>query len=383
MQQGSRSKRRGTYGFLLGPGANKVFTYACRALTVMCILPSSAQEKSYVGAEACRLCHPAEHAGQSESGHALTLHRSPRHPLAESFTPNKSLERSPKFHFQYLLTQRDFRVQAHDNEYLLELPLEWAFGAGRQGVTFVSRINAQAYLEHAFTYYSSTNSLEITPGHEVLQPKTLHEAMGLPYSVSGGPRPIEKCFQCHSTGPVAISPKQEVQVREPGVRCGVCHGPGDAHVEAIGRGEVDEARRQIVNPGSLSGEELVEFCGTCHRFPGSDQGAIDWSLPWNVRHQPPYLRQSKCYQNSDGTLSCLTCHDLHEPVRLSDPAYYRRKCVNCHDARKRSPAEACEAENPSDCTNCHMPTVAIHSHMNAKNHWIGIYLDGATLKPSR
>ena len=348
-----------------------------------CILPSSAQEKPYVGADACQLCHPAEHAGQSESGHALTLHRSPRHPLAKSFTPNKALERPPKFHFQYLLTKQDFRVQAHDSEYLLELPLEWAFGAGRQGVTFVSRINSRAYLEHAFTYYSSTNSLEITPGHEALQPKTVQEAMGLPYSVSGGPRPIEKCFRCHSTGPVTVSPEQEVMVSEPGVRCEVCHGPGDAHMEAIGRGEVDEARKRIINPGSLSGEELIEFCGTCHRFPGGDQAVVDWSLPWNVRHQPPYLRQSKCYQESDGALSCLTCHDLHEPVRLGDSAYYRRKCANCHDATSRSPAEACEAEKPSDCTACHMPTVAIHSHMNAKNHWIGIYRDGATLKPSR
>lgn len=336
--------------------------------------PAATQQASYVGAPACRSCHPEQFARQSATAHAQTLHRLPQHPLAANFAPEAPLERPPNFHFRFLRTEEGFRVRADDGRYVTELPLEWAFGAGEHAVTFVSQAGDQFYLEHSVSFYADTKSLDITPGHERLPSETLHQAMGQPLRIRGPGLTITNCFQCHSTGPVSVSPEQKMQVNEPGVRCEVCHGPGSDHVKAAGR------RDLIRNPKRLPSAELNKFCGACHRSLTED---FNWSSPWNVRHQPPYLAQSRCFQRSNGALSCLTCHQPHERVRRHDPAWYSQKCAACHHARSHAPKPACQAQKSPDCTSCHMPLVAASTHLRFKNHWIGVYQEGASLKPSR
>ncbi len=274
-------------------------------------------------------------------------------------------------------------MQADDNEYVMELPVEWAFGAGDHGVTFVSRLNRQNYLEHAFSYYSAAGSLDITTGHETIRPESLLQAMGLRYTVRGPGNAISNCFECHSTGPLSYSPRQEVAVNELGVRCESCHGPGADHLNAISSGDTALARSQIRNPLRLSADDLLRFCGDCHRDPRGGSDAFDFELAWNVRHQPPYFRQSRCFQGSGESLTCFTCHDPHEPVRRSEPAYYRGLCLNCHQGEGMPPAAVCDASRPSDCTECHMPTVAVSPNLKFKNHWIGVYVDDDGLKPNR
>ena len=46
----------------------------------------------------------------------------------------------------------------------------------------------------------------------------------------------------------------------------------------------------------------------------------------------PYrLWQSTCYIESDGAMSCLSCHDPHRKVRPADrAAHYQAKCLACH-----------------------------------------------------
>ena len=272
---------------------------------------------------------------------------------------------------------------ADDGEYVMELPIEWAFGAGDHGVTFVSRLNRQSYLEHAFSYYSETGSLGITTGHETIRPETLLQAMGLRYSVRGPGNAISDCFACHSTGPLSYSLTQEVEVNESGVRCESCHGPGSPHLDAISQGEIALARAAVQNPKQFPADELLQFCGGCHRDPRGASQTFDFQLAWNVRHQPPYFRQSRCFQRSTASLSCFTCHDPHEPLRRDQPDFYRQRCLECHEQGGRVPSEACEADRPSDCTDCHMPTVAVSSNLRFKNHWIGIYHGDDSLKPIR
>ncbi len=311
----------------------------------------------------------------------MTLHRASSHPLKDQFVPAQPRRREPGFRFRYRYDGERVMVQADDNEYLMELPLEWAFGAGAHGVTFVSRLNRLNYLEHAFSYYSDAGSLDITPGHETIQPETLVQAMGLRYSVRGPGNSISHCFACHSTGPLSYSPSQEVEINEPGVRCEICHGPGRSHLDAISGGDTAMARAAIRNPKQFAADELLQFCGDCHRDPRGPSDGFDLEVAWNVRHQPPYLRNSRCFQSSGERLTCFTCHDPHEPVVRNRPVYYRERCMGCHEAG-RMPAATCEAELPSDCTDCHMPTVSVNSNLKFKNHWIGIYLGDASVTPT-
>ena len=71
------------------------------------------------------------------------------------------------------------RAQAYDDRNVMDIPVEWAFGAGGQAVTFVTRIDKDWYLEHFYSYYSAIDRMAPTAGQHVLQPRTLPEAMGL------------------------------------------------------------------------------------------------------------------------------------------------------------------------------------------------------------
>ena len=255
-------------------------------------LPLAGVQKSYIGAAACRPCHPSEFASQSASGHARALYRAAEHPLAAKFASLDPTLREPHFRFQFEMADNGLRVRADDGKYVTELPVEWAFGAGDHAVTFVSKVSGEYYLEHSMSYYPALGAFALTPRHDALTATTLHQAMGQPIKTRGPGSAITDCFGCHSTGPVSVTPGGEVRVTETGIHCEVCHGAGSAHRDAAARGESGVAQL-IENPGRLSGEEMNRFCGRCHRVISR---SLDWNSPWSVRHQPPYLARSRCFQ---------------------------------------------------------------------------------------
>jgi hypothetical protein len=341
-----------------------------------------ATEKSgYLGSTGCARCHAAQFETQANTGHARSLHIAASHPLISSMLSSEWLTRPPKYRFRFQRLKEQFRVQAHDGQDRMEIPVEWAFGAGDQAVTFVSRVNREWYLEHYFTFYSALGRMAPTAGHQALRPKTLPEAMGLPYKTTDPDTGIQGCFECHSTGPVRPDAQGALQPLELGVRCEACHGPGREHATVSARGDVGKARQLIGNPKRISATALNEFCGRCHRPPGSPGAAIDWNYSWNVRHQPVYLTQSKCMQNSRGRLSCFTCHEPHQPLQKNSGSYNER-CLACHAAKDAlAPADICRTQNRANCIDCHMPRVSPQPALRFTNHWIGVYGEGSKLKP--
>lgn len=173
-----------------------------------------------------------------------------------------------------------------------------------------------------------------------------------------------------------------IQPSELGVRCESCHGPGSDHVQAIVDGRASEAAALIKNPGRLAPRDLIAHCGTCHRPPASEPHEVDFSDPWNTRHQPVYFTQSRCFQESD-ELTCMTCHDPHGRVLRNAAGFYRNRCLGCHADESRSPAAACGEPSQADCANCHMPKVQPHEHLAFTNHWIGVFDNPDSLVPRR
>jgi hypothetical protein len=326
-----------------------------------------AAQSEYVGAARCGTCHPEKFARQQSSEHAHALSRPAAHALASDFAPDKTFIRSGKYSFQFLRTGTTLQVRAFDATRQLETPLEWAFGAGAQAVTFVSRADSDWYLEHAFSYYPAARSYATTPGQPAPAEDSLPAALGRLFR-STGPNPdVRNCFECHSTGPVSIDRSGQLEPSEPGVNCEVCHGPGGRHAIA-------KTRASIQNPARMTPPELNTFCGTCHRQPAVADEETDWNVSWNVRHQPIYLNQAACFRKSDNALSCLTCHDPHDALRTDD-AFYNAKCAACHD---RSTHIATASPN---CVGCHMPRVSPQPWLRFTNHWIGVYGEGNKLKP--
>lgn len=200
--------------------------------------------------------------------------------------------------------------------------------------------------------------------------------MGVLYKTLDPQTGILGCFECHSTGPVARDAGNELRPTEMGVRCEACHGPGAGHATAG-----DPAL--IANPARLDANEQNEFCGKCHWPPASKAEQPDWNYVWNVRHQPLYLAESACFNRSDGELSCLSCHSPHDAARNFDAAFYNTKCVSCHQTGQREPAAVCRGSQPANCISCHMLRVSPQPFLRFTNHWIGVYGDGAKLRPIR
>ena len=317
----------------------------------------------FAGSVACATCHASQSAAQSSTGHAHALARAPDHRLRSAFPlAATEAQRAPNFRFRF----DGFTARIDDGADVLAIPMEWAFGSGRQAVTFVSRGNERFYLEHYLTYYSLLGKFGPTPGQAKLEPQNLAEAAGLLYPADDPRAGIKGCFECHSTGKIeAIVPAEN------GVRCEACHGPGATHVASGGKAPV-------VNPSRFSAVGLNQFCGRCHRPPASDPARIDWNFAWNVRHQPVYLSQSACFLKSRGKLSCLTCHAPHGSLETRVEIYDAR-CKACHATAQ--PSSACAQRN---CAGCHMPRVSPEPPLRFTNHWIGVYgTAGSKLKPAR
>src|SRR5215813_2408700 len=180
------------------------------ALLILCAVASAAD---YAGAGACAKCHPSEFRAQSSSEHA--------HSLASAKRPQTG---------------------------------DWAFGAGEQAITFVTRIDASQYKKEPQSWYRRLNGDARTPG--------ARSADGTHYRLFDPSGDILYCFSCHSTGPVSLAPDEAITPQELGVRCEACHGPSAAHAR-------NPAQVHPKNPGRLSAAELNAFCGVCHRMPVS------------------------------------------------------------------------------------------------------------------
>lgn len=282
------------------------------------ILLAPAAGAQYVGSAACQPCHADRVALQAKSAHANALKVAPKG--------------SPGY---------------------------WAFGAGQKATTWVTQKDTESVVEHGMSYYAATKTLGLTPGHDT--------AADTVYRTFDPLGTALRCFRCHSTGPVSLSPGYKVQPGESGIRCEACHGPGAAHI----------AGGAIQNPGRLNPTGINELCGACHRQASALDDDTDWENPWNLRHQPAYLHRAACFRNSS-RLSCLTCHDPHAPIQKSAAAYDAR-CSACHPRVAHKAVVAGKS-----CITCHMPQVAASKTLSFTNHWIGIYEQaGAKLAPTR
>ena len=298
---------------------------AIRSLVLAALLIASAAGQ-YSGSAVCGKCHPKQYSQQSKSGHARSLSKTSDHPLSTLFSGK---------------------------------PGEWAFGAGDQAVTFVSRLDDEHYVEHGLTYYARTKQMAATPGHS--------STAGAKYRTFDPDAAILRCFQCHSTGPLKLAPGSTITPFETGVRCESCHGPGEEHARS---------RAAIANPKRLNGTQVNDLCGACHRKISTEE-STNWNDAWNVRHQPLYFAQSRCFVKSSGRMSCFTCHAPHEAVSRSAKEY-SRVCASCHEGVRHKTAIASQT-----CTECHMPVVKLDDKLQFANHWIGVYSRGKTLRPVR
>ena len=229
------------------------------------------------------------------------------------------------------------------------------------------------------------------------------------------------CIRCHSTGGNPGLDEEtgmlNSKVGELGIACESCHGPGEAHADYYQnplhryRDHQNDDIKFIVNPAKLDHKRSSETCGQCHGVyimeneyamtfakegtlyrPGQDLHKTRYYIqhPANevaetrredLRQNPQFFRErwwddgtilaggreytamsvSKCFKH--GTMSCLSCHSMHDSPpadQLKSKMDSSSACTQCHtepqfneDIQKHT----FHAPNStgSDCLNCHMP----------------------------
>ena len=246
----------------------------------------------------------------------------------------------------------------------VSVPLEWAFGLGKAGQTYVFERNG-AFYESRVSFYNALNGLDFTMGAQQIKPKTIEEAAGRRMDAIGA----RECFGCHSTGAVTGT-QLHLETIVPGVGCFSCHGSADRHVAAVRVGDVAAAKMPRL--ASLTAEEMAEMCGRCHRTwsqiaLNGPRGVL------NVRFQPYRLTNSKCWDTNDARIACAACHDPHGTLETG-AAHYDARCSACHSAAAHT--KTCRVGR-SNCASCHMPKIELPgSHARFTDHQIRIVRAG-------
>jgi hypothetical protein len=229
----------------------------------------------------------------------------------------------------------------------LTLPIHWIFGQHSQ--TWVLQKDGDFY-ESLVSYFQLEQGLANTPGDGDIVPHSLDEAIGRKISVWE----VMQCFNCHATN-ATDGTNLTLDKLRPGLGCERCHEGALQHSLDAVRGNFSTRPKGLKQ---MNAEDAAEFCGQCHRTWDS---AVrnHWHGPADVRFQPYRLENSKCFVGNDPRISCLACHDPHQPVNKSI-AFYDLKCLACHAAPYPSstPIKVCPVSKVN-CVSCHMPQVKL------------------------
>jgi len=269
---------------------------------------------------------------------------------------------------------------------VFETAVDWILGSGDHARTYLYRTPGGETYQLPLAWYSQERRWGMAPGFD----RPDHEGVLR--------RVRRECIFCHTSypdvpaGADAYGAPQVLPTQLPeGVGCQRCHGPAAEHVWLAlgGIGSNAEIRASIFNPGRLPAPRRDEVCLGCHlqpsvALPGLRRfGRGDFSFRpgeplgdyfvqvdveeegrpaaerFEINHHPYRLRQSRCWIESKGALSCLTCHDPHRRIpAASKAAHYRAACLTCHqqeDCRlsKTNMPPAAHVD-PGDCVSCHM-----------------------------
>ena len=333
---------------------------------------TDAPRSEYAGTVACAKCHRSITASYKD----MAMSRA-----SESAPGSELLRNHADLHFQsgpynYSLTTTGAKsiYAVSDGKRTISHDLQWAFGAGSLGQTYVFR-QGEEYFESQVSFYSALAGLDITTGHAREIPENLEAAAGRRIY---GPE-TNRCFACHTTASFDAG-KFEPAGLENGVTCEACHGPAANHIAAEKSG-MEEGGGALLNPGRLDRANSVDFCGACHRTTGDviENGWVDIGV-MNARFQPYRLQKSACWESGDARLTCTSCHDPHQPL-AHDAAAYDPACLRCHlalgaKATADHPGRACRVGR-NNCITCHMPQYPLPgAHSIFTDHFIRVVKTG-------
>lgn len=348
----------------------------------------------YVPDVTCRRCHPEIADSYDAVGMSHAFWKAGPDALIEDFSDAHHYHEASDRHYEMTYSEGTYEIERYQidddgmryNE--LSRPIDSIIGSGHKGRTYLYRTPTDELYQVPLAWYVEQGKWMMSPGYE----RARH---------SGFLRQMTRdCMFCHNGYPeVAVGSDRVGQLQRfpkelpQGLGCQRCHGPGAEHVAVANdpQSTLAEISAAIFNSGRLEQGHRTDVCMQCHLQPDSSVmsivrrlGRADYSYrpdqPLNdylvhvdhdgtddlfqINHHPYRLFQSRCHLESNGRLTCLTCHDPHvKPASGDRVAHYRAACLSCHEldqcdsAHMQSTAASIDAVN---CVGCHMPKRRTH-----------------------
>jgi tetratricopeptide (TPR) repeat protein len=357
---------------------------------------------SYMGMNTCRKCHEDKfgtfiHTGMGESFGIANPQKSagkfPVHgPLYDKY---KDLYYLPYWKDTVLML-KEFRMKGGDTVYSRTERIDYIIGSGQHTNSHI--VNQNGYLYQApFTFYTQSGKLDFPPGFENGNNTRFSRALN------------EECLTCHNAFPGFVKGSFNKYTSVPlGIDCERCHGPGALHVkEKLAGNVVDIAHDTdftIVNPRKLPQELQLDVCQRCHLQGDAvlNEGKTFFDhrpgMPLNNVvnvFRPQYENEDKfimashaermgmspCYLQTvknGGIFTCVTCHNPHVSVRVTDISFFIQKCQGCHQSVHQNKPEWTAAKKETNCITCHMPKNSTTDipHVSVTDHYIHIVKKG-------
>ena len=352
---------------------------------------TSGAAPGYVEDRACAMCHAEIYGSYQKTGMARSFVKPAAHHVIEDFQKARGAHPASKRHYEMAFEKGEYKFRRYQSGEegtrlnVFEQTVDWILGSGDHARTYLYQTESGEMYQLPIAYYPQEKIWYMAPGFD----RPNHQGIGQ--------RVSRECMFCHNAYPDVPEGSDAYGTRPlfpeklpEGIGCQRCHGPGADHVRvALHAGSgVDQKRAAIVNPARLEPRLRDDICYQCHmqpsaRMPGLRRfGRNDYSFRagdaladylvqldpveegkdrserFEINHHPYRLEQSRCFQESDGALSCATCHDPHRTVPAAQRTeHYREACQGCHKPEAYAAAHAAE-EPPvegEDCASCHMP----------------------------
>jgi len=274
-----------------------------------------------------------------------------------------------------------------------EQELKYFIGSGNRGRTYLFERDG-FWFESPVNWYSKKQVWDMNP-------KSLG-VREMPFTM-----PVDStCLHCHSSAPQAALPGSRnhfagLPFLHGGITCEGCHGDASAHLANPTKSPMlklaslpEDRRTSVCLQCHLEGEIAVNESGRSLQLfkPGDDLmedvrffvHAGEVGANGRATSQWEALLQSACFRKSGGRMTCTTCHDPHDSLSgdtgsAERVAYYRGKCLNCHNDAAFVAGH--HVETP-DCMQCHMARERSQdiAHEQVTDHFIQKRPSGAKVR---
>jgi predicted CXXCH cytochrome family protein len=320
---------RSGYNRAVKAQAPRLIFFSLLISTAFPVLSNAADTGGYLGTEVCAGCHQDIAKQQRQTNMARTWRSISTDQLPPNYSETKAEGPEPLIQYAARRTAAGkilYRVQM-PGQPALEFPVEGIIGGTRHGYTFLFRVPAingaplprAPLIEGRYIHSVLENGLALELGFPEEKPINYETGFGRVLT----PKLEENCLECH-TAPRTLGARVES-----GVACENCHGPGERHLAAVRAHSKDPG---ILNPARLPVTERWRPCSQCHEGSGFVEDPLAVNLL--ISDQITGLKNSECWRQSGGQMTCVNCHDPHRDETHSVVvAKSEMTCLRCHSAR--------------------------------------------------